>query len=107
MADKSVKKKEAGFPDLEAAMDELESLVERMERGDLSMEESLKSFERGVELTRGCHSALRDAEQKVQMLVERGGRQGLIPFDEEPDEAEGASGEGRDRTARDTPPGDR
>ena len=71
------------FPDFESALDELEGLVERMEKGDLTLEESLKDFERGIELTRGCHQALKDAEQKVQMLAERGGQQTLIPFDEE------------------------
>jgi exodeoxyribonuclease VII small subunit len=54
--------------DFEAAMAELESLVERMEAGDLPLEETLKQFERGVTLTRQCQSALKEAEQKVQIL---------------------------------------
>ncbi len=54
--------------DFEAAMAELESLVERMEAGDLPLEETLKQFERGVTLTRQCQTALREAEQKVQIL---------------------------------------
>ncbi len=49
-------------------MAELESLVETMEQGDLSLEESLKSFERGVLLTRTCQQALKEAEQKIQIL---------------------------------------
>ncbi len=49
-------------------MAELESLVETMEQGDLSLEESLKSFERGVHLTRTCQQVLKEAEQKIQIL---------------------------------------
>jgi exodeoxyribonuclease VII small subunit len=70
----------------EAAMQELESLVARMEKGDRSLEDSLKDFERGVELTRLCQTALRDAEQKVQKLISDNGQNVLVPFDEdEPD----------------------
>jgi exodeoxyribonuclease VII small subunit len=54
--------------DFEAAMAELEGLVERMESGDLPLEETLKQFERGVTLTRQCQEALKQAEQKVQVL---------------------------------------
>jgi exodeoxyribonuclease VII small subunit len=55
-------------PTFEAAMKELESLVETLEQGDLSLEESLKSFERGVALTRICQTSLQEAEQKVRIL---------------------------------------
>ncbi|RLK48716.1 exodeoxyribonuclease VII small subunit [Alkalispirillum mobile] len=58
--------------DFEAALKELEGLVERMERGELSLEESLRQFERGVELTRACQKALQDAEQKVETLIGQG-----------------------------------
>ncbi|MDD2740024.1 MAG: exodeoxyribonuclease VII small subunit [Methylomonas lenta] len=67
----------------EDAMEELEKLVEQMERGDISLEESLKSFERGVKLTRTCQQALQDAEQKVQILLEKNGQQTLEPFNDE------------------------
>jgi exodeoxyribonuclease VII small subunit len=67
----------------EAAMEELEKLVEQMERGDISLEESLKSFERGIKLTRTCQQALQDAEQKVQILLEKNGQQTLEPFNDE------------------------
>lgn len=53
----------------EASMEELEALVSHMESGELSLEESLKAFERGVKLTRRCQQALRDAEQKVKILL--------------------------------------
>lgn len=69
--------------DFEAAIKELESLVERMEQGDQSLEQSLKDFERGVELTRNCQQALKQAEQKVQKLQEQTGQSELIPFDDE------------------------
>ncbi|MCG8028561.1 MAG: exodeoxyribonuclease VII small subunit [Candidatus Thiodiazotropha taylori] len=55
-------------PTFEEALKELESLVETLEQGDQSLEESLKSFERGVSLTRLCQEALKEAEQKVQIL---------------------------------------
>ena len=55
----------------ETAIEELESLVEEMEQGDISLEDSLKKFERGIELTRTCQKALQEAEQKVQILVEK------------------------------------
>jgi len=69
--------------DFEAAIKELESLVERMEHGDQSLEQSLKDFERGVELTRTCQKALKQAEQKVQLLLEQSGQAELTPFDDE------------------------
>jgi exodeoxyribonuclease VII small subunit len=57
------------IPDFEKSMAELEALVERLERGDLSLEESLKQFERGVILARSCQTALKAAEQKVEILL--------------------------------------
>lgn len=62
-------KKEEKF-DFEKALAELEKLVETMEAGDMSLEDSLKQFERGVALTRSCQKALADAEQKVQILLQ-------------------------------------
>ncbi|KAF0192109.1 MAG: exodeoxyribonuclease VII small subunit [Gammaproteobacteria bacterium] len=51
----------------------MEALVERLEEGDIGLEESLRQFERGVELTRACQKALADAEQKVNKLIEKNG----------------------------------
>jgi exodeoxyribonuclease VII small subunit len=59
-------------PDFEAALAELEQIVQRLEQGELSLEESLRQFERGVELTRGCQKALRQADQKIQILSRKG-----------------------------------
>lgn len=56
----------------EAALAELETLVEKMETGDLSLEDSLSAFERGVKLTRHCQSSLKAAELKVKVLTESG-----------------------------------
>ena len=58
-------------PDFEKALAELEALVERLEEGDLPLEASLKEFERGIQLTRQCQQALREAEQKVRILTEQ------------------------------------
>jgi exodeoxyribonuclease VII small subunit len=60
-------------PDFEAAMRDLEELVERLEQGDLPLEESLAAFERGVMLTRACQTALKDAERKVEILLKKAG----------------------------------
>ena len=62
----------------ESALEELESLVSQMEGGDLSLDESLKAFERGVALTRHCQTALKEAELKVQTLTQDGD---LVDFD--------------------------
>ena len=67
-------------PEFEQALAELESLVERLERGDLPLEEALRTFERGVELTRHCQSSLKAAQQRVEILLKRNGRQEAEPF---------------------------
>jgi exodeoxyribonuclease VII small subunit len=66
--------------DFEAALEELEELVTKLEKGDLPLEESLKEFERGVALTRSCQKELKEAEQKVNLLTEKGEEQ---DFDED------------------------
>lgn len=60
-------------PDLEKSLAELEKIVERLEAGDLTLDDSLKQFERGVALTRQCQTALRNAEQKVEILLRKSG----------------------------------
>ena len=55
--------------DFENAYKELETIVERMERGEQDLEKSLNDFERGVALMKHCHSVVKDAEQKVDVLV--------------------------------------
>lgn len=75
-------KKSAAF-DFEKSLAELEAIVERMEKADLSLEESLSQFERGVKLTKACQNALAEAEQKIKILIEKNGEQTLEDF--EPD----------------------
>jgi len=67
-------------PDFEAALAELEQIVERLEQGELPLEESLRQFERGVELTRSCQKALRQAEQKISILSRSAGGETVEPF---------------------------
>ncbi|NNE38667.1 MAG: exodeoxyribonuclease VII small subunit [Gammaproteobacteria bacterium] len=73
--------------DFEKSLVELEELVELMEEGDLSLEDSLKHFERGIALTRACHQALSDAEQKVKILMkDQDGNEKLVDFEPEEDQ---------------------
>lgn len=65
-------KKSSTLPDFEAALAELEKIVEKMEAGDQSLEEALKSFQRGIELARTCQQGLKEAEQRVEKLVQEG-----------------------------------
>ncbi len=69
---------------LEKALGELEKLVEEMEQGNLSLDESLKRFEKGSALTSECREALQKAELKVQELIEKNGK--LIEKDFEVDD---------------------
>ncbi|MFO1503861.1 MAG: exodeoxyribonuclease VII small subunit [Steroidobacteraceae bacterium] len=77
----------AAAPDFEKSLQELETLVARLERGDLPLAESLALFEQGVALTRACHGALSEAQQKVSVLLQQGGQAQPVPFDAlEPDD---------------------
>ncbi|ERI51116.1 exodeoxyribonuclease VII small subunit [Pseudomonas sp. AOB-7] len=71
-------------PDFEHSLAELQALVERLESGELSLEDSLTAFEQGIGLTRECQAALAQAEQKVQILLERDGELEPAPFDADP-----------------------
>jgi exodeoxyribonuclease VII small subunit len=73
--------KDAPRLDFETAMRDLEELVERLEQGDLPLEESLAAFERGVMLTRSCQLALKEAEQKVEILLKKSGEPSIEDFD--------------------------
>lgn len=65
MSDSSIK-------DFETALAELDALVKKLEEGELSLEESLALYERGVQLSRFCHAKLDDAERRIEILSERG-----------------------------------
>ncbi len=71
--------------DFERALDELEKLVERMEEGELSLEESLKLYERGIELSKACQKALDAAEKRIRILSERDGKSELEAFEADQD----------------------
>jgi exodeoxyribonuclease VII small subunit len=58
-------------PDFEQALADLEETVERLERGDLPLEDALKQFEHGIGLARSCEAALKQAEQKVEILLQK------------------------------------
>ena len=70
---------------LEKSLTDLEAIVEELESGDLPLDKAMKKFEDGIRLTRGCQAALKDAEQKVEILLKSaGGDEALEPF--EPDD---------------------
>ena len=72
--------------DFEAALSELEALVERLESGELTLDASLGAFESGIHLTRACQRALANAEQRVRVLLEReDGTLTLADADDAPD----------------------
>lgn len=73
--------------DLERSLAELEALVERMEKGDLSLEESLRLFEHGIGLARKCQTTIANAEQRVEQLLTEHGENRIVPLEDDQDEA--------------------
>jgi exodeoxyribonuclease VII small subunit len=81
------------LPDFEQSLSELEALVQKLEQGDVPLEEALATFERGVALTRQCQTALQTAQQKVEVLLGQAGKsqsgnednggETLAPFDDD------------------------
>ena len=67
---------------LEKSLADLEALVAELEGGELSLEDAMKKFEQGIKLTRTCQSILKDAEQKVEILLENNGEDTLTSFDD-------------------------
>ncbi|ATX77927.1 MULTISPECIES: exodeoxyribonuclease VII small subunit [Reinekea] len=70
-------------PAFEDKLSTLESLVERLESGQLSLDEAMDAFEQGIKLTRDCQESLATAEQKVQILMTKSGQQTLQPLPEQ------------------------
>ena len=66
---------------LEKALTDLEDLVDELESGDLPLEKAMKKFEEGIKLTRQCQTALKEAEQKVEILLKSAGGEELEEFD--------------------------
>ncbi|HXG90068.1 MAG TPA: exodeoxyribonuclease VII small subunit [Vicinamibacterales bacterium] len=58
--------------DFEAAIAELDTIVKKLEEGDLALDKSLELYERGVQLSRFCHARLEQAERRIEILNERG-----------------------------------
>ncbi|MCH8944813.1 MAG: exodeoxyribonuclease VII small subunit [Proteobacteria bacterium] len=67
--------------DLEKSLAALEKLVTELESGDLPLEKAMQKFEEGIKLTRGCQAALKEAEQKVQILLKSAGGEDLQEFE--------------------------
>ena len=74
------KKTDAG-PDFEKTLAELEKLVITLEQGDLSLDQSLTGFKRGIELTRQCQTVLNNAQQTVEKLTDTNDEDSLQAFD--------------------------
>ena len=66
---------------LEKSLADLETLVEELESGDLPLETAMKKFEDGIKLTRGCQTALKEAEQRVEILLKSAGGESLEEFE--------------------------
>ena len=88
-----MKTKPEKLPDFEQSLSELEALVQKLEQGDVPLEDALKTFERGVALTRQCQTALRTAQQKVEVLLAPSGKSDsgeevIEDFDDADDDAD-------------------
>ena len=69
--------------DFEQSLQSLEQLVDSMESGEMTLEKSLEAFEQGIKLTKECQLALREAEQKVAILLSQNGEETVLPFEED------------------------
>ncbi|OGT63627.1 MAG: exodeoxyribonuclease VII small subunit [Gammaproteobacteria bacterium RIFCSPHIGHO2_12_FULL_45_12] len=79
-------KKTEQLPQLEASLTELSELIDKMEHGELSLEQALTQFERGIHLIRHCQKTLQEAEQKVQILIGNSPNDSLTAYDQGSDE---------------------
>lgn len=71
--------------DFEKSLQQLEQIVNRMESGDLGLEESLNRFEQGIKLAKQCQDTLSEAELRVEQLIEKNGLQQTVPFEDSDD----------------------
>ncbi|MCH8335686.1 MAG: exodeoxyribonuclease VII small subunit [Proteobacteria bacterium] len=74
---------------LEKSLADLEALVGELESGDLPLDKAMKKFEEGIKLTRGCQAALKEAEQKVEILLRSAGGEGALEKFDSNDSQEG------------------
>ena len=77
--------KKSALPDFEAALSELEKIVEKMESGEQSLDEALAAFQRGIELTRTCQQGLKEAEQRVDKLLVQNGEARIVSGEDDQD----------------------
>src|SRR5437660_12843514 len=90
-------------PDFEKALAELEALVERLERGDLPLDEGLKTFERGVAPTRPRQASLQAAPPRGEILLKKSGQAQIVPFEEPTHETAGRPAGSERRRRRQAP----
>jgi exodeoxyribonuclease VII small subunit len=87
---KRMSKKESEKQKFEEALEELEKVVERLESGELSLDDSLAAFEEGVRLVKFCNQKLTEVEKKIELLVkDKDGKLQLKPLEDEEEEPEG------------------
>lgn len=79
-------KKAEKLPDLEKSMSEITQLIEKMEQGELTLDQSLGHFERGITLVKHCQKILVDAEQKVQILIQNNKQDTLETYGDNEDD---------------------
>lgn len=79
-------KKTEKLPDLEKSMTEITQLIEKMEQGELTLDQSLGHFERGITLVKHCQKILVDAEQKVQILIQNNKQDTLEDYGDNEDD---------------------
>jgi len=78
----SSKRSNKNISNFEQSIQQLEMIVQKMESGDLDLEQSLKQFEQGIKLAKSCHNTLAQAELKIEQLIEENGLQQVIPFEQ-------------------------
>ncbi|HVE43909.1 MAG TPA: exodeoxyribonuclease VII small subunit [Gammaproteobacteria bacterium] len=84
--------KKTNLPNLETALTELDELIHKMQQGELTLEQSLAQFERGVQLIAHCQKTLKAAEQKVKILIQDNTGENLVDYPQEtPDEGSNRS----------------
>ena len=76
-------KKTAALPSLEESLSEITQLIEKMEHGELTLEQSLTHFEHGITLVKHCQKVLEEAEQKVQVLIKNNNQEVLAEYHED------------------------
>lgn len=86
-------KKPMKQPNLEASLAEISQLIDQMEHGELTLEQSLSHFERGIGLIKHAQKILTEAEQKVQLLIQSNQQESLTDYGNEEDEQEGLDDE--------------